>query len=255
VPEKPAWTGWSANPYVLRAGSPGDVETWKETPAFAPLRPWVPAAFELFYLGVPMRFLELINGVDERGDQPDDSQRPKTRQPGLQSLVAFESRHRGRCIRCSSGSVSRRAEEGNEFATKDMPAYLWLRLITAERLLILHRHHLGAKMRDAGQEVSLYRGGLSPASTHSLANLLLGRMTSPSEAAVRAERQMRLQEALNQMEPIDREVLALRHFEELSNNEVAVVLELSKSAASNRYLRALKRLKDILAALPGITSG
>jgi RNA polymerase sigma-70 factor (ECF subfamily) len=138
-----------------------------------------------------------------------------------------------------------------DFAAKQMPAYLWLRLVVAERLLILHRHHLGTKMRDASQEVSLYRGGLPTASTHSLANLLLGRLTSPSEAAVRAERQMRMQDALNQMDALDREVLALRHFEELSNAEVAAVLGLSKTAASNRYVRALKRLKDILATPPG----
>lgn len=140
-----------------------------------------------------------------------------------------------------------------DFAAKpDMPAYLWLRLITAERLLILHRHHLGAQMRDAAQEVSLHRGGLPAASTHSLANLLLGRLTSPTQAAIRAERQMRLQEALNGMDALDREILALRHFEELSNSEAATVLELTKTAASNRYIRALKRLKEILSALPGI---
>jgi RNA polymerase sigma-70 factor (ECF subfamily) len=140
-----------------------------------------------------------------------------------------------------------------DFASKpDMPAYLWLRLITTERLLILHRHHLGAQMRDASQEVSICPGGSPAASTHSLANLLLGRLTSPTEAAVRAERQLRLQEALNGMDPLDREILALRHFEELSNSEAATVLGLSKTAASNRYIRALKRLKDILAALPGI---
>lgn len=138
-----------------------------------------------------------------------------------------------------------------DFAKKGMPAYLWLRLIVAERLIILHRHHLGAQMRDAGQEVSLHRGGLPAASTHSLANLLLGRMTSPTQAAVRAERQVRLQEALNGMDGLDREILALRHFEELSNSESATVLGLSKTAASNRYIRALKRLKEILAALPG----
>jgi RNA polymerase sigma-70 factor, ECF subfamily len=142
-----------------------------------------------------------------------------------------------------------------DFATKGMPAYLWLRLIVAERLLILHRHHLGAQMRDAGQEVSLHRGGLPAASTHSLANLLLGRLTSPTQAAIRAERQLRLQEALNGMDPLDREILALRHFEELSNSEAATVLELSKTAASNRYIRALKRLKEILSALPGIGPG
>lgn len=137
-----------------------------------------------------------------------------------------------------------------DFARKEMPAYLWLRLVVAERLLILHRHHLGTRMRDAAQEVSLCRGGPPAASTHSLANLLLGRLTSPSQAAVRAERQRRLQDALDGMDPLDREVLALRHFEELGNGETAAVLGLTKTAASNRYVRALKRLKDILSALP-----
>jgi RNA polymerase sigma-70 factor (ECF subfamily) len=140
-----------------------------------------------------------------------------------------------------------------DFANKpDLPVYLWLRLVTSERLLILHRHHLGAQMRDAAQEVSLCPGGAPAASTHSLANLLLGRITSPTQAAIRAERQLRLQESLNGMDLLDREILTLRHFEELSNSEAATVLGLSKTAASNRYIRALKRLKEILAALPGI---
>lgn len=138
-----------------------------------------------------------------------------------------------------------------EFAGKGMPAYLWLRLITTERLLQLHRHHLGTLARDADREVSLGRGGPPAASTHSLANLLLGRLTSPSAAAARAERQLRLQSALDGMDPLDREVLALRHFEELSNGEVATVLGLTKTAASNRYIRALKRLKEVLSSLPG----
>lgn len=134
-----------------------------------------------------------------------------------------------------------------EFANKgDMPAYLWLRMITTERILILHRYHLGAQMRDVSREVSFCAGHSPTASTHSLAKLLLGRMTSPTEAAVRAERQQRLQEALNGMDPLDREILALRHFEELSNSESATVLGLSKSAASKRYIRAAKRLKEIL---------
>jgi RNA polymerase sigma-70 factor (ECF subfamily) len=141
------------------------------------------------------------------------------------------------------------------FAEKGMSAYLWLRLVVAERLLILHRHHLGTQMRDAAQEVSLYRYGLPAASSHSLANLLLGRLTSPTQAAVRAERQAQLLEALDGMDPLDREVLTLRHFEELSNSEVAAVLGLSKTAASNRYVRALKRLLDILRSLPGTDLG
>jgi len=106
-------------------------------------------------------------------------------------------------------------------------------------------------MRDAGQEVSLHRGALPQASSISLAAQLLGRFTAPSQAAMRAEMQIRLQEALNSMDPLDREVLALRHFEELSNNETAQILGLQKAAASNRYIRALKRLKEILSSLPG----
>jgi RNA polymerase sigma-70 factor (ECF subfamily) len=142
-----------------------------------------------------------------------------------------------------------------DFAARpEMPAYIWLRLVTAERLLILHRRHLGAQMRDAAQEISLARGGMPAASTHSLANLLLGRLTSPSQAAIRSERQRRLQDALDLMDPLDREVLALRHFEELTNGEVATVLGLTKTAASNRYVRALKRLKEILSSLPGFQS-
>jgi RNA polymerase sigma-70 factor (ECF subfamily) len=127
-----------------------------------------------------------------------------------------------------------------------MPFFLWLRFLTGQKLIDLHRHHLGAKMRDAGQEVSLYRGALPQASSVSLAHQLLGRLTSASRAAIRAETQIRVQEALNGMEPLDREVLTLRHFEMLSNEETAQVLGISKSAASNRYIRALKRLKEIM---------
>jgi RNA polymerase sigma-70 factor (ECF subfamily) len=133
-----------------------------------------------------------------------------------------------------------------------IPFYLWLRYLTGQRLIDLHRQHLGAKMRDAAQEVSLYRGALPQASSVSLANQLLGRLTSASQAAIRAETQIRVQEALNSMDPIDREILTLRHFEMLSNEETAQVLGLKKTAASNRYVRALKRLKDLLAGLPGL---
>jgi RNA polymerase sigma-70 factor (ECF subfamily) len=145
--------------------------------------------------------------------------------------------------------VARRA--GEYVANPSVPVFLWLRLITGQRLMALHRQHLGAQMRDAGQEVSLYRGALPQATSVSLAALLLGRLTSPTQAAQRAEMRIRLQEVVNAMDPIDREVLTLRHFEELSNVETAQVLGIQKAAASNRYLRALKRLKDTLASMPG----
>jgi len=145
--------------------------------------------------------------------------------------------------------VARRAPE--YLAQPVMPPFLWLRFLTGQTLQALHRHHLRVHMRDAGHEVSLRHHATLQANSASLAEMLLGRLTSPTRAARRAEMQLKLQEVLNAMEPLDREVLALRHFEELSNGEVAHVLGLSKTAASNRYMRALGRLKEMLQAVPG----
>jgi RNA polymerase sigma-70 factor (ECF subfamily) len=128
--------------------------------------------------------------------------------------------------------------------------FLWLRMVTGQRLLQIHRRHLGAAMRDAGRELTLYSGSLPEATSMSLAAHLLGRLTTPSQAAVRVELQLQLQEVLNSMEPIDREVLALRHFEELTNNEVAETLRISKAAASKRYVQALRRLRKVLSKIP-----
>lgn len=132
-----------------------------------------------------------------------------------------------------------------------IPFFLWLRLLTGQRLLMVHRHHLGTQMRDAGMEISISRGPMPQATSVSLAAQLLGHLTSPTQAAQRAEMQARLEEALKTLDPLDREILALRHFEELTNSEVATLLNLQKSAASNRYIRALKRLKDVLKSIPG----
>jgi RNA polymerase sigma-70 factor (ECF subfamily) len=132
-----------------------------------------------------------------------------------------------------------------------MPFFLWLRFLTGQKLLLLQRHHLGAQMRDAGREISLYRGALPETSSAALAAHLLGHDTRPSEAAMRAEMKVRLQEAFNRMDPLDREVLALRHFEQLSTAETAQVLNIKEAAAGKRYIRALKRLKEILLRMPG----
>jgi RNA polymerase sigma-70 factor, ECF subfamily len=137
-------------------------------------------------------------------------------------------------------------------AKPEMPFYLWLRLTTGQRLMRLHRQHLGAALRDAGREVSLHRGALPQASSVSLAAQLLGKMTSASKAVKRVEIQLQLQAALNGMDEMDREIIALRHFEELSNAEAAQVLGLEPSAASKRYIRALKRLQEILKSIPGL---
>jgi RNA polymerase sigma-70 factor (ECF subfamily) len=133
----------------------------------------------------------------------------------------------------------------------DMSFFLWLRFLTGQRLQLIHRHHLGTQMRDAGREVSLQRGAMPQATSVSLAAQLLGRFTSVTQAVQRAEMQLILQEAINAMDPLDREILALRHFEELSNEETAHVLGIKPSAASSRHVRALKRLRESLRATPG----
>jgi RNA polymerase sigma-70 factor (ECF subfamily) len=131
------------------------------------------------------------------------------------------------------------------FARPSMSFFVWLRMIASQRLVDIHREHLGAQMRDAKQEVSIH-GGVGSATSTSMAIHLVDNLTSPTQAVQRAEMHAIVEEALNGMDPIDREVLALRHFEELSNKEVAEVLGLEIAAASKRYVRAIKRLKNIL---------
>jgi RNA polymerase sigma-70 factor (ECF subfamily) len=133
-----------------------------------------------------------------------------------------------------------------------LPFFLWLRFLTGKKLQALHRHHLGTRMRDAHREVSLQGGAAPRASSASLAAHLLGKLTTPSQAAVRAELRRRVQEALDGMSLLDREVLALRHFEQLSNPETARVLGITEAGASKRFLRALKRLRAILVDVPGL---
>jgi RNA polymerase sigma-70 factor (ECF subfamily) len=137
-------------------------------------------------------------------------------------------------------------------ANRPLPFFLWLRHITGEKLIECHCRHLGAQMCNAAQEVSLHRGPMPAASSGSLAAQLLGRLTSPSQAAIKAETRLRVQEVLNSREAFDREILALRHFEQLTNAEVAATLEMNESTASSRYLRAPKRLKDELSQYPGL---
>ena len=198
----------------------------------------------------PTETIELLRRA-EQGDQEALAKLFELNRTRLKQMVQLrlDRRLKGRVdasdvLQDAYVDVARRLPE---YVSKpDMPLFLWMRFLVAQRLVDLHRHHLGAAMRDAGQEVSLYHGALPQATSLSLAAQLLGRLTTASDAAIRAETQVRVQEALNQMDPIDREVLALRHFEMLSNEETAQVLGLKKSAASNRYIRALKRLKTIL---------
>lgn len=131
--------------------------------------------------------------------------------------------------------------------------FVWLRLIVLQTLTDAHRAHLGSQKRDADREMAIRAAPYSQATTFSLAASLLGRFTSPTLAARKSEMSEQLRAALEGMDPIDREILALRHFEELSNSEVAAELGIQQKAASIRYVRALRRLKDLLGGVPGFT--
>jgi RNA polymerase sigma-70 factor, ECF subfamily len=140
----------------------------------------------------------------------------------------------------------------HHFAECSMSPFLWLRSIVGQTMIDLHRHHAGALRRQAGREVPLQgQAGLADTAL-SMASLLAGNLTSPTQAVARAEMMEQVRQALQQMDEIDREVLALRHFEELTNSEVAEALGIQPKAASIRYIRALARLKTILAPFPQV---
>ncbi|MFT5328814.1 MAG: RNA polymerase sigma-70 factor (ECF subfamily) [Planctomycetaceae bacterium] len=140
--------------------------------------------------------------------------------------------------------TSRRIEDYT--SNPAVPFFVWVRQLAYQIIIDLHRRHLGAQKRNVSQEVSIGKSNCD--TSVSIAAQLAGNLTSPSNVAMRGERLARLREALDGMDEIDREVLALRHFEELGNNEVAEILGIQKTTASNRYVRALKRLKQVLEA-------
>jgi RNA polymerase sigma-70 factor (ECF subfamily) len=139
------------------------------------------------------------------------------------------------------------------------PLFLWLRWMVGNTLLELHRHHLGARMRDARRETEAAPfagddGGGDDTRAALVAQLTAG-ATGPATAAGRAEVKERLHEALGRMDPADREVVALRHYEQLTSTEAAQVLGIQERAAAKRYLRALERLREILSDMPGGLTG
>ena len=133
-----------------------------------------------------------------------------------------------------------------------VPFFIWLRTVALQRLIQVHRMHLGAGKRDAAREVAV--AGAVDASSEKIAEFI-GDITSPSLAAQRGEIMAQLREGLDRLDSIDREVLALRHFEDMGNHEVAALLGIKPAAASKRYVRALERLKDTLGQLPAFAGG
>ena len=139
--------------------------------------------------------------------------------------------------------ISQYAHDGQSF-------YVWLRLVVLQTMVDLHRHHLGTQKRDIRREVAK-RAAYPEATSVSLIRHLVGKVSTPSQIAIKAESLRQLEEALREMEPIDQEVLALRHIEELTNIEVSQLLGIEQKAASIRYVRAIARLKNVLAGVPG----
>ena len=141
--------------------------------------------------------------------------------------------------------ASRRLDEYLE--KRSMPFFLWLRFLTRQTLMTLYRHHVGTQARDPRREIDL--DPVPAATSEALAAQLMGQLTTPSQAAVKAEMKSRLHGALDDLDPREREILALRHFEQLSNAEAAAELGIKTSAASKRYLRAITRFRGVLVSL------
>jgi len=143
--------------------------------------------------------------------------------------------------------ISRRINEFIE--ASPVSFFVWIRQRTIQTLIDIHRNHTREK-RDAYREKPLASAPFGQTTSHSIARYLLDDITSPSQAAVRGEEIEQLRAALESMNETDREVIAMRHFEHLNNQQVAEVLEISPTAASNRYVRAAAKLSEILCNLP-----
>lgn len=128
-----------------------------------------------------------------------------------------------------------------------MPFHLWLRHIAKDHLIDAHRRHHQAQKRGVNREQPMHRPGWSDRSSLDLAGQLLDQDLTPASAAIQEEMQRKLREAIEQLDDDDREVILMRHYEMLANQEVAESLGLTEAAASMRYLRAVRKLRDLLA--------
>jgi RNA polymerase sigma-70 factor (ECF subfamily) len=138
---------------------------------------------------------------------------------------------------------------------RSLPFYLWLRLEVGRHLLQVHRHHLGVQKRDARRDILLSQYSFAAPSSSALAVALVAASSTPSQAVVRQEREQRVQEAVDSLDPLDKEILTLRHFEGFNRSEAARILGISEEAAAKRYIRALDKLERLLADQPGGVEG
>jgi RNA polymerase sigma-70 factor (ECF subfamily) len=127
-----------------------------------------------------------------------------------------------------------------------MPFHLWLRHIAKDHLIDAHRRHHQAQKRGVNREQPIHRPAWSERSSLDLAGQLLDQDLTPASAAIQQEMQRRLRDAIAQLDDDDRELILMRHYEMLANQEVAEALGLTEAAASMRYLRAVRKLRDLL---------
>ena len=127
-----------------------------------------------------------------------------------------------------------------------MPFHLWLRHIAKDHIIDAHRRHRQAQKRGVDREQPLAPAGWADRSSLELAAQFVDQELTPASAALRQELERRLHDAIRQLDEDDREVILMRHFEQLSNQEVAAELQLTEAAASMRYLRAVRKLRDML---------
>ena len=135
---------------------------------------------------------------------------------------------------------------GEYVADVRVPFFVWLRRLTGQRLMKTHRFHLDAKQRDVRRQEQDNTPAMPEVSVVAMIDMLAADATTPTQGIARAELQERILALLSELGELDREVLCMRHFEELSNEEVASELGIGKHAASKRYIRALKRLRERL---------
>ena len=169
--------------------------------------------------------------------------------------LRMDARLRGRVdqsdiLQDAWGEVARRI--GGWLEDPRMPFGVWVRFLAMQRLMQLHRRHVGAQKRSVEQEVRIAGRATPHASSVVMAEQLVGHGTTPGTAIARLEARGRIIEALENMEPLDKEIIVLRRFEEFSNAETAQMLDISENAASNRYVRAMKRLGDVLREVPDV---
>ena len=140
---------------------------------------------------------------------------------------------------------------GEYVESPTVPPFIWVRALTLQRLLTLNRFHLGTMGRDARREQQTDHPNWTYDSSCRLAEVLIADSSSPSQKAARHETFEMVRQAIESLDPIDQEIIALRHFEELDNTQTSLVLGLKPAAASNRYVRALMRLKNIVSKISG----